>query len=115
MQLGMIGAGRMGAGIVRRLTRAGHECVVYDVDPAAVDELRAEGIGGAASLAELVAALEAPRAVWAMVPGGITGEVITDVASHMEPGDVGDHPLGGALLAFPAPVKGFALTLAKLA
>jgi len=70
MQLGMIGLGRMGANIVRRLMRAGHECVVYDVDPKAVELLAGEGATGAASLEELVAGLEAPRAVWVMVPAG---------------------------------------------
>jgi len=88
MQLGMIGAGRMGANIVRRLTRAGHRCVAYDVDPAAVAALEVEGIGGAASVAEMVASLEAPRAVWVMVPAGITGDVIAEVAAHLSPGDV---------------------------
>lgn len=87
MQLGMIGAGRMGANIVRRLLRAGHHCVVHDVDPAAVAELVAEGATGAGTLAELAAALDAPRAVWAMVPAGITGAVITDAAAHLSPGD----------------------------
>lgn len=89
MQLGMIGAGRMGANIVRRLVRAGHECVVFDVDAAAVAELAAEddAITGAATLDELVAALAPPRAVWAMVPAGITGDVIADVAERLSPGD----------------------------
>src|SRR5690606_33123317 len=84
----MIGAGRMGANIVRRLIRAGHQCVVFDVDTAAVAELEAEGIRGATSLADLVSALEPPRAVWAMVPAGITGEVIAEVAALMEEGDL---------------------------
>jgi 6-phosphogluconate dehydrogenase len=88
MQLGMIGAGRMGANIVRRLTRAGHECVVFDVSSEAVAELEAEGIRGASSLGELVASLERPRAVWAMVPAGITGEVIGEVAALLDEGDV---------------------------
>ncbi|QGG94472.1 phosphogluconate dehydrogenase (NAD(+)-dependent, decarboxylating) [Actinomarinicola tropica] len=87
MQLGMIGAGRMGANIVRRLLRAGHDCVAYDVDPTAVAELVADGARGAATVDELVAALEPPRAVWAMVPAGITGHVVTDVASRLSPGD----------------------------
>ena len=88
MQLGMIGAGRMGANIVRRLLRAGHECAAYDVDPAAVALLVDDGATGAATTAELVAALAPPRAVWVMVPAGITGAVIAEVAGHLSPGDV---------------------------
>ncbi len=88
MQLGMIGAGRMGANIVRRLARAGHECVVFDADPDAVVALEVEGIRGASSMSELVARLDVPRVVWAMVPAGITGAVIAEVAEHLEPGDV---------------------------
>jgi 6-phosphogluconate dehydrogenase len=88
MQLGMIGAGRMGANIVRRLMAAGHECVAQDVDAAAVAALVAEGAGGAATPAELVAQLDAPRAVWVMVPAGITDKVIDGVVPHLEPGDV---------------------------
>jgi 6-phosphogluconate dehydrogenase len=88
MQLGMIGAGRMGANIVRRLMAAGHECVAQDVDAAAVAALVAEGAGGAATPAELVAQLDAPRAVWVMVPAGITDRVIDGVVPHLEPGDV---------------------------
>ena len=68
MQLGMVGLGRMGANIVRRLMRDGHECVVYDVYPQAVSELEAEGAAGAGSLADLVAGLTPPRAVWVMTP-----------------------------------------------
>ena len=71
MQLGMIGLGRMGANMVRRLMRDGHQCVVYDPAPDAVAALVAEGATGAASVQELVAALDAPRAVWLMVPAGV--------------------------------------------
>ncbi len=89
MQLGMIGLGRMGANIVRRLERAGHECVVYDVDPAVVAGLADEsGALGSADLAELVAKLDAPRAVWLMVPAAVTGRVLDDLATHLEPGDI---------------------------
>ncbi|MBK5223713.1 MAG: decarboxylating 6-phosphogluconate dehydrogenase [Acidimicrobiia bacterium] len=88
MQLGMIGAGRMGANIVRRLMAAGHDCVAYDVDPTAVTVLVDEGARGAATVAELVAALDAPRAVWVMVPAGITGQVIDDLAAHLAPDDI---------------------------
>jgi len=87
MQLGMIGLGRMGANIVRRLMRAGHECVVYDVDPKAVELLAGEGATGAASLEELVAGLEAPRAVWVMVPAAFAGETVEQVAAHLAQGD----------------------------
>ena len=70
MQLGVIGLGRMGANIVRRLSRAGHPCVVYDRDPAPGAALAADGAKTVASLAELVAALAPPRAVWVMLPAG---------------------------------------------
>ena len=70
MQLGMIGLGRMGANIVRRLMRDGHECVVYDVNPDAVEALAAEGATGADSLEDFAAKLDTPRAVWVMVPAG---------------------------------------------
>ncbi len=88
MQLGMVGLGRMGANLVRRLIRAGHEAVVYDIDPTAVAELVAEGAVGVASLEEMAAALDGPRAVWIMVPAAITGRVIGDVAATLTPGDV---------------------------
>ncbi|MGI8574087.1 MAG: phosphogluconate dehydrogenase (NAD(+)-dependent, decarboxylating) [Egibacteraceae bacterium] len=87
MQLGMVGLGRMGANLVRRLLRAGHECVVYDVDADNVERLVAEGATGAGSLDELAAALDTPRAVWVMVPAGLAGDVIRDVADHLEAGD----------------------------
>jgi 6-phosphogluconate dehydrogenase len=88
MQLGMIGLGRMGANIVRRLMRDGHECVVYDRDLAAVAQLEQEGAVGARSLEELLNKLEGPRAVWIMVPAAITGKVVDEVAALMEPGDI---------------------------
>src|SRR5258705_7892398 len=88
MQLGMIGLGRMGANIVRRLMRDGHECVVYDVDPAVVAGLEGEGATGATSLAEFVAALETPRAAWVMVPAAITGRIVDELAGLMESGDI---------------------------
>jgi 6-phosphogluconate dehydrogenase len=71
MQLGMVGLGRMGANIVRRLMRDGHECVVFDINPASVQALEAEGAVGATSLADLASKLEQPRAVWIMVPAGV--------------------------------------------
>ncbi len=88
MDLGMIGLGRMGKNLVRRLRRDGHRAVVYDVDSASVEALVAEGADGAKSLADLAAQLSAPRAVWVMVPAGIAGKVIEEVAAHLEPGDI---------------------------
>jgi 6-phosphogluconate dehydrogenase len=88
MQLGMVGLGRMGANIVRRLMRDGHTCAGTDVGTEAVATLVAEGMAGAASPAELVAALAAPRTVWVMVPAGeITERAIADLAELLEPGD----------------------------
>ncbi len=87
MRVGMVGAGRMGANLVRRLMRAGHECVVYDVDAGAVAALEAEGAVGAATLADLAAALDGPRYVWVMVPAGFVGAVVDDLAALLEPGD----------------------------
>lgn len=88
MQLGMVGLGRMGANLVRRATQAGHECVVFDINADAVAELVAEGATGANSLADLASKLSAPRAVWVMVPAGLTGRVIDDVAAEMQPSDI---------------------------
>lgn len=88
MQLGMIGLGRMGANIVRRLMRDGHECVVFDVNADAVSALAAEGAMPAASIAQLASQLEAPRAIWLMIPAGLTGSVVDEVAAVLEPGDI---------------------------
>jgi 6-phosphogluconate dehydrogenase len=88
MDLGMIGLGRMGANLVRRLLRGGHRAVVYDIDPDSVSALVSEGAEGAETPAELASKLEAPRAVWVMVPAGITGQVVDDVAAHLESGDI---------------------------
>ncbi len=87
MQLGMVGLGRMGANIVRRLMRDGHECVVYDVNPQAVSELEAEGAAGAGSLADLVAGLTPPRAAWVMVPAAFATQTVEELAGHLERGD----------------------------
>jgi 6-phosphogluconate dehydrogenase len=89
MQLGMVGLGRMGSNLVRRLMRDGHRCVAYDVNADAVTALEGEGATGARSMAEFVAALEAPRAVWVMVPAGaITDATIQELGDHLEPGDM---------------------------
>jgi 6-phosphogluconate dehydrogenase len=88
MQLGMIGLGRMGANLVRRLLRDGHDCVVFDVNAESVDRLRTEGAVGATSLEELAARLTPPRAAWVMVPAGAAGRAVTELAERMEPGDV---------------------------
>jgi 6-phosphogluconate dehydrogenase len=88
MQLGMIGLGRMGANIVRRLMKDGHECVVYDVNQDAVAALAKEGAEGAATLAEFAAELTTPRVVWLMIPAGLTGTVVEEVAAVLEKGDI---------------------------
>jgi 6-phosphogluconate dehydrogenase len=87
-QLGMVGLGRMGSNLVRRLMRDGHDCVVYDVNPAPIKELEGEGATGATSLEELAEKLDAPRSVWIMVPAGdITESTVKDVAQVLEQGD----------------------------
>jgi len=88
MQLGMVGLGRMGANIVRRLMRDGHECVVYDVSPEAVAELEAEGAIGTHTLEDFVAALEGPRVAWVMIPAAITGRTVEQLAALMDAGDI---------------------------
>ncbi len=89
MQLGMVGLGRMGAGIVRRLLRDGHRCVGYNRSPEPVQALTKDGMDGASSLAELASKLEKPRAVWVMLPAGeITERTIEAVAEVLEAGDV---------------------------
>jgi 6-phosphogluconate dehydrogenase len=88
MQLGMIGLGRMGANMVRRLLRAGHEGAVFDMSPKAVEELVQEKAVGATSLAELVEKLAKPRAVWLMVPAAVVDKTIADLVPFLEPGDI---------------------------
>ena len=88
MQLGMIGLGRMGANIVRRLMRDGHECVVFDVNADAVASLAAEWATGADSPEDFVAKLERPRAVWVMIPAGITGKIVDQFAALLDEGDI---------------------------
>ncbi len=88
MQIAMIGLGRMGANMVRRLMKAGHECVVYNRSPAAVDALVKEGAIGSTSIKELVSKLKAPRAVWMMVPAGAVDATIRELQQHLEAGDI---------------------------
>ena len=88
MQLGMIGLGRMGGNMVRRLMRAGHECVVYDVHPEAVKALAGEGAAGSDSLRAFVAALRPPRVVWMMVPAGLVDREIAELTPLLAPGDI---------------------------
>src|SRR3954470_2925424 len=88
MQLGMVGLGRMGGNMVRRLMRGGHECVVYDRTAETVNAFAKEGFGSSSSLPDLVTKLKAPRAVWIMVPAGDpTEETVLALAEKMERGD----------------------------
>src|SRR5580700_6905447 len=88
MQLGMIGLGRMGANMVRRLLKGGHECVVFDMSAKAVSELAKEKAIGSASLAEFIKKLSKPRAIWLMVPAGVVDKSIADLLPHLEHGDI---------------------------
>ena len=88
MQIGMIGLGRMGANIVRRLMRDGHTCVVYDVSPDSIKELAGEGATGASTLADFVSELERPRVAWVMIPASITGETVDELAALLDDGDI---------------------------
>src|SRR5882762_9971008 len=88
MQLGMIGLGRMGANLVRRLMADGHTCVAYDVNAAPVKELAGEGATGASSIEGFVGALEKPRAIWIMVPAAFVEDTIQKLVEHLEPGDI---------------------------
>ena len=88
MQLGMIGLGRMGANMARRLLAGGHQCVVFDRSPKAIEELTGEKAIGASSLADLVKKLTTPRAVWLMVPAAVVDSTIADLLSHLAPGDI---------------------------
>ena len=88
MQLGMVGLGRMGANMVRRLMKGGQQCVVFDRSPKAVEELVREKATGSASLADFAKKLEKPRAVWLMVPAAAVDQAISDLAPHLEAGDI---------------------------
>ena len=87
MQLGMVGLGRMGANLVRRLMRDGHRCVVYDVNPAAVSELESEGATGASTLEEFVSKLDTPRAIWLMLPAAIVDSTLDALVPLLTPED----------------------------
>ena len=88
MQLGMIGLGRMGANMVRRLMRGGHECVVFDMSAESVKKMAADGAAGAESLADFVQKLKAPRAVWMMVPAAVVDSTLAELTHHLEKGDI---------------------------
>src|SRR5215510_5769443 len=88
MQLGMIGLGRMGANMVRRLIKKGHNCVVFDRSPQAVSGLVKENAVGADSLGNLVKKLQKPRALWLMVPAAVVDQTISDLLPHLEAGDI---------------------------
>ncbi len=88
MQLGMVGLGRMGANMVRRLMKAGHSCVVFDVFPKSVEELAKEKAVGSSSLKDLTGKLQKPRAVWLMVPAAVVDETIAGVLPYLEAGDI---------------------------
>jgi 6-phosphogluconate dehydrogenase len=88
MQLGMIGLGRMGANLVRRLMRDGHQCVVYDVNPDVVSGMADEGATGTESLQEFVSALDQPRAIWIMIAAGYVQQTVDQLAELCDPGDI---------------------------
>ena len=88
MQLGMVGLGRMGANLVRRLTAGGHSCVAYDVNESAVKALEAQGATGASSIKDFVSKLDKPRAAWVMVPAAYTGDTVNQLADAMDEGDI---------------------------
>jgi len=88
MQLGMVGLGRMGSNMVRRLLKGGHQCVVFDMSAQAVRALSDEKAVGASALADLVQKLTKPRAIWLMVPAAVVDKTINDLVPHLEPGDI---------------------------
>src|SRR5262245_25257082 len=88
MQIGMIGLGRMGGNMVRRLIRGGHECVVFDRFEASMTQLVGEGATSAQSIGDFVKRLAAPRAIWLMVPAAVVDNTIEELSSHIETGDI---------------------------
>src|SRR5580704_4644945 len=88
MQLGMIGLGRMGANMVRRLLRSGHQCVVFDMSQQAVNELTQETATPSSTVQDLVAKLSKPRAIWLMVPAAVVDSTVADLLPHLDAGDI---------------------------
>ncbi|HEY3841182.1 MAG TPA: decarboxylating 6-phosphogluconate dehydrogenase [Bryobacteraceae bacterium] len=88
MQLGMIGLGRMGANMVKRLLRGGHQCVVFDMTPKAVEDLVKEKAVGSSSTGDMISKLQKPRAIWLMVPAGVVDKTIASLVPHLESGDI---------------------------
>src|SRR5450432_2619263 len=88
MQLGMVGLGRMGANMVRRLMKAGHTCTVFDMSPKAVDELAKDGAVGSSSIKDFVSKLQKPRAIWLMIPAAVVDSTIAEIAPFLETGDI---------------------------
>ena len=88
MQLGMIGLGRMGANMVRRLMKKGHECVVFDMQRSAVGALEKDGATGATSLADMASKMTRPRAIWLMVPAAVVDQELAQLAPYLEAGDI---------------------------
>src|SRR5271155_5719335 len=89
MQLGMVGLGRMGANMVKRLVAHGHECVVFDMSSKVVEDMAKEkGISGSSSLQDMVSKMAKPRAIWLMIPAGVVEKAIQEIAPHLEAGDI---------------------------
>jgi 6-phosphogluconate dehydrogenase len=88
MQIAMVGLGRMGANMVRRLLRGGHDCVVYDHSPDAIQTLVGEGATGSSSLQDMVSKLKTPRAVWLMVPAGVVDDTVKELQQHLTANDI---------------------------
>jgi 6-phosphogluconate dehydrogenase len=88
MQMGMVGLGRMGANMVRRLTRKGHECVVYDVNPQAAKDLAKEGAIASTTIDDFVSKLKKPKVAFMMVPAAVVEETLAQLSSRFEPGDI---------------------------
>jgi 6-phosphogluconate dehydrogenase len=88
MQLGMVGLGRMGANMVRRLMKAGHNCVVFDMSQKSVAELAGEGATGSSSIQDFVSRLQKPRAIWLMIPAAVVDSTIAEIVPHLEAGDI---------------------------
>ena len=88
MQLGMVGLGRMGANMVRRLMKGGHNCVVFDRSPKSVAELAGEGATGSSSIQNFITKLQNPRAIWLMIPAAVVDPTIAEIAPHLEAGDI---------------------------